>query len=434
MIVVSHEMGFSRDVADRVVYMDDGLFIEQGPPSDVFFHPKDERTIRFLRHILPEKEPEHAKELGIIPARRGAGDRGDRDREHVPCRRCRRRRVRAASCRSITRRPSRRRPPAEGPDARRRAGRGRRGARPSRHPRGHRRRRHEGHRADPRARPSAGRSPSTPTAAASTWAARLRSTRLRRRAARRGARTRRAAARPGLADACFVSDCCWRCRGPATTRRAAALLVAGRPGAESRRPEVATVVASGARELAPKLASVTIELPATLDFGDVIVYGDRVAIGVSARTNGRGPSSSPPPYGGRLPGVPLPGRRPAASGQRGDGAAPRPAHRHGGRVRVSRRRRRRGGAAPARSSACRRPTPRSWGRTCWRSAAAASCRRATRWRRRTDARRRRDGRRSRAQRVHARRRRPHLPGGDGAVRRRRSLRTRSPLRWSPGRR
>jgi ABC-type polar amino acid transport system ATPase subunit len=65
MIVVSHEMGFSRDVADRVVYMDDGYFIEQGPPSEVFYHPKDERTKRFLRHILPEKEPQHAAELGI---------------------------------------------------------------------------------------------------------------------------------------------------------------------------------------------------------------------------------------------------------------------------------------------------------------------------------------------------------------------------------
>ena len=66
MIVVSHEMGFSRDVADRVVYMDDGYFVEEGPPSEVFFHPKDDRTKRFLRHILPEKEPEHAKELGIV--------------------------------------------------------------------------------------------------------------------------------------------------------------------------------------------------------------------------------------------------------------------------------------------------------------------------------------------------------------------------------
>ena len=66
MIVVSHEMGFSRDVADRVVYMDEGVFIEQGPPTDVFYHPKDDRTKRFLRHILPEKEPQHAAELGIV--------------------------------------------------------------------------------------------------------------------------------------------------------------------------------------------------------------------------------------------------------------------------------------------------------------------------------------------------------------------------------
>ncbi len=65
MIVVSHEMGFSRDVADRVVYMDEGVFVEQGPPSEVFFNPRDERTKRFLRHVLPEKEPHHAAELGI---------------------------------------------------------------------------------------------------------------------------------------------------------------------------------------------------------------------------------------------------------------------------------------------------------------------------------------------------------------------------------
>jgi len=65
MIVVSHEMGFARDVADRVVYMDEGLFIEEGPPSEVFYHPKDERTRQFLRHILPEKEPQHAAELGL---------------------------------------------------------------------------------------------------------------------------------------------------------------------------------------------------------------------------------------------------------------------------------------------------------------------------------------------------------------------------------
>ena len=93
MIVVSHEMGFSRDVADRVVYMDDGYFIEQGPPSEVFFHPKDERTRRFLRHILPEKEPEHAKELGILevdqePARAGRCIAGSGRRRHAGGARC----------------------------------------------------------------------------------------------------------------------------------------------------------------------------------------------------------------------------------------------------------------------------------------------------------------------------------------------------------
>jgi ABC-type polar amino acid transport system ATPase subunit len=65
MIVVSHEMGFARDVADRVVYMDEGYFIEQGPPDEVFFNPKDARTRQFLRHILPEVDPRHAAELGI---------------------------------------------------------------------------------------------------------------------------------------------------------------------------------------------------------------------------------------------------------------------------------------------------------------------------------------------------------------------------------
>ncbi len=68
MIVVSHEMGFARDVASRVVYMDEGYFIEQGPPDEVFFNPKDSRTRQFLRHILPEQDPRHAAELGITEA------------------------------------------------------------------------------------------------------------------------------------------------------------------------------------------------------------------------------------------------------------------------------------------------------------------------------------------------------------------------------
>ena len=52
MIVVTHEMGFAREVADRVVMMDDGAIIEQAPPKQFFDHPSQERTKRFLSKIL----------------------------------------------------------------------------------------------------------------------------------------------------------------------------------------------------------------------------------------------------------------------------------------------------------------------------------------------------------------------------------------------
>ncbi|PKQ17080.1 MAG: ectoine/hydroxyectoine ABC transporter ATP-binding protein EhuA [Actinobacteria bacterium HGW-Actinobacteria-7] len=51
MLVVTHEMGFARDVADRVVFMDGGVVEEQGTPDEVFDHPKSERTKDFLGHI-----------------------------------------------------------------------------------------------------------------------------------------------------------------------------------------------------------------------------------------------------------------------------------------------------------------------------------------------------------------------------------------------
>jgi len=51
MIVVTHEMGFARDVADRVVFMDEGVVHEQGTPEEVFDHPTSERTKDFLGHI-----------------------------------------------------------------------------------------------------------------------------------------------------------------------------------------------------------------------------------------------------------------------------------------------------------------------------------------------------------------------------------------------
>jgi dimethylargininase len=90
---------------------------------------------------------------------------------------------------------------------------------------------------------------------------------------------------PMFADACFTWDTVLafpRLGGTAT-----ALLVATRPGEASRRPEVASVLAC-ARELAPAAEVVEIAAPGTLDGGDVITYGPRVAIGVSARSNDDG--------------------------------------------------------------------------------------------------------------------------------------------------
>ena len=51
MIVVTHEMGFARDVADRVVFMEGGVVVEQGVPAEVFDHPKNARTAEFLGSI-----------------------------------------------------------------------------------------------------------------------------------------------------------------------------------------------------------------------------------------------------------------------------------------------------------------------------------------------------------------------------------------------
>lgn len=52
MIVVTHEMGFAKDVADRVVFMADGLIVEEGKPSEVLENPKEERTKSFLARFL----------------------------------------------------------------------------------------------------------------------------------------------------------------------------------------------------------------------------------------------------------------------------------------------------------------------------------------------------------------------------------------------
>jgi polar amino acid transport system ATP-binding protein len=52
MLIVTHEIKFARDVADRVVFMDGGVVVEQGPPSQVLEHPQEERTKNFLKRVL----------------------------------------------------------------------------------------------------------------------------------------------------------------------------------------------------------------------------------------------------------------------------------------------------------------------------------------------------------------------------------------------
>lgn len=51
MVIVTHEMNFARDVADRVIFMDGGVILEQGTPEEIFEHSKNERTRQFLRRL-----------------------------------------------------------------------------------------------------------------------------------------------------------------------------------------------------------------------------------------------------------------------------------------------------------------------------------------------------------------------------------------------
>lgn len=52
MVVVTHEIGFAREVADRIIFMDDGYIVEQGTPEEVILNPKEPRTIDFLNKVL----------------------------------------------------------------------------------------------------------------------------------------------------------------------------------------------------------------------------------------------------------------------------------------------------------------------------------------------------------------------------------------------
>ncbi|MFC5541773.1 MAG: amino acid ABC transporter ATP-binding protein [Bacilli bacterium] len=53
MLVVTHEMGFAKDVANKVIFMDGGVIVEEGTPHDIFVAPKEARTKQFLRRVLP---------------------------------------------------------------------------------------------------------------------------------------------------------------------------------------------------------------------------------------------------------------------------------------------------------------------------------------------------------------------------------------------
>ena len=53
LVIVTHEMAFARDVADRVIFMEGGLIVEEGAPAEMFAHPKTERCAKFLSSVLP---------------------------------------------------------------------------------------------------------------------------------------------------------------------------------------------------------------------------------------------------------------------------------------------------------------------------------------------------------------------------------------------
>ncbi|NLT38262.1 MAG: amino acid ABC transporter ATP-binding protein [Methanomassiliicoccus sp.] len=55
MVVVTHEISFAKDVADHVIFIDQGLILEEGPPKDMLINPKNERTRQFLKRVLQEE-------------------------------------------------------------------------------------------------------------------------------------------------------------------------------------------------------------------------------------------------------------------------------------------------------------------------------------------------------------------------------------------
>jgi ABC-type polar amino acid transport system ATPase subunit len=73
MIVVTHEMAFAREAADRVYYIDEGQFVEVGPPEQVIDNPQDERTRKFLARLRSRQDPVAVAEVAGIPTVPAAG-------------------------------------------------------------------------------------------------------------------------------------------------------------------------------------------------------------------------------------------------------------------------------------------------------------------------------------------------------------------------
>jgi ABC-type polar amino acid transport system ATPase subunit len=76
MIVVTHEMGFAREVGDRIIFMDHGRIVEEGSPELIFTHPKQQRTQKFLSAVLEKTVFEEDEEAGLpTPAGQPDGTR-----------------------------------------------------------------------------------------------------------------------------------------------------------------------------------------------------------------------------------------------------------------------------------------------------------------------------------------------------------------------
>jgi polar amino acid transport system ATP-binding protein len=82
MIIATHEMGFARDIADRICFLDQGQILEEGPPSQLFGDPKEPRTRQFLDRVIQSGRMgvQAAKHLNVeSPSRASAGQRGTGD-------------------------------------------------------------------------------------------------------------------------------------------------------------------------------------------------------------------------------------------------------------------------------------------------------------------------------------------------------------------